>query len=325
MPPPLGFITPVERTLRQHGAHAGAASQFVRHTLQPRQLDKGQKIGLWNFWKDPEVVADVGFIGSRTHQKTGSCVWAGGNCAAFSSICAQRKAGDNPTKAFWPFTLHNYAHSRALFGDSGEGEGSMGSTFAQSLREFGIRDWPVNTSDEMPEYTQDEENGCIVGSSVEMRWSSIRNPNIEKVKAVSTQHLFGSTAECRSTQEILAMITNGYGVTFACNNFISRAAVKGSGDKAACISDGGADNRGGHQWSIQGAWNHPDYGMLFYHLNNWDQSTYPKDPAGGPTCGCWLTEAKTTAALRLDAECYGLSSLNWFPAQPRVLDYIDFV
>lgn len=325
MPPPLGFITPLERTLRQHGAHAGAAVQFVRHTLQPRTLDKGQKVGLWDFWRKPEVVADVGFIGSRTHQKTGSCVWAGGNCAAYTTICVQRLASDSPTKAFWPFTLHNYAHSRALFGDTGEGEGSMGSTFAQSLREFGIRDWPVNPSDEMPEYTQNEDDGCIVGSSVEMKWSSIRNPNIEKVKAVSTQHLFGSTTEANTTDAMLALSTNGYGITFACNNFISKAAVKGSGDNACCLSTGGADSRGGHQWSVLGVWNHPEFGILFWNQNNWDQSTYPKDPAGGPPGGCWLTEKQQAAALRLDAECYGLSHLNWFPAQPRVLDYIDHV
>jgi hypothetical protein len=323
--PPTGWIRPLDRSLRQHSAHAGAAVQFVRHSLQPRQLDKGQKVFLWDFWKAPEVVADVGFVGSRWHQKTGSCVWAGGSCAVYSTICTQRMASDNPTKAFWPFTLHNYAHSRALFGDTGEGEGSLGSTFAQSLREMGIRDWPKDPADEMPEYTQDVEEGCIVGGSVEMRWSSIRNPNIEKVKAVSSQHLFGSTAECRSPQDVLAMITNGYGVSWACNNFISGAKVKGSGADAYCCSNAGADQSGGHQWSIQAVWNHPTDGLLFYDLNNWDKSTYPRCPSGAPIGGCWRTEKQLAADFRKDAECYGFSHLNYFPAQPRVLDYSDHV
>jgi hypothetical protein len=324
MPPPLGWIRPLDRTLTQHSAHAGAAVRFVRHALQPRQLDKGQKVFLWDFWRMPEVVADVGFVGSRTHQKTGSCVWAGGNCAVYTTICTQRMASDNPTKAFWPFTLHNYGDSRARFGDTGEGEGSLGSTFAASLREVGVRDWVPNT-DGMPTYTQNVDDGCIVGGQTELRWSSIRNPNYEKIKTVSTQHLFGSAAEARSTEDMLALSVNGYGQTFACNNFISSAKVKGSGENACCLSDGGADNRGGHQWSVLGVWNHPEFGLLFWNQNNWDQSTYPKDPAGGPPGGCWLTEKQQAAAMRLDAEVYGLSSLNWFPAMPRVIDYAQHV
>jgi hypothetical protein len=320
-PGPLGWIRPLDRTLRQHSAHAAAAVRFVRAPLPFRQLAKGERVILPAFWRMPEVVEDVGWTFSRVHQKTGSCVWAGGTAAVMSTIATQRMAGDNPTKAFVPFTLHNYASSRARFGHTGEGEGSLGSTFADSLREDGIRDWPVAADDEMPDFTHDEVDGVIVGAQTEMRWSSIRNPNYQKILPVSKQHLFGSTAECRSPEDIQRMIQNGYGVTWACNNYIGSAKVKGSGENACCLSDGGADNSGGHQWSIQAVWEHPDFGPLYGDLNNWPAGTYPRDPAGLPVCACWRTEKQIIADLRKDAEVYGLSELPWFPAKPRVIDY----
>lgn len=325
MPPPTGWIRPIDRTPAQQAAHAGAVLQQIRHALPFRAPAKGEKVILPSFWANPDVIADVGLKFTRVHQKTGSCVWAGGTAAIFTTIATQRLASDAPTKAFMPFTLHNYASSRARFGDTGEGEGSLGSTFADSLREDGIRDWPQVAGDEMPDYTHDDEDGFVVGAQTELRWSSIRNPNYQKILSVSKQHLFGSTAEGRDPEDWIALLQNGYGITWACNNFISSAKVKGSGANAACISDGGADSSGGHQWSLQGYWNHPDFGMLYLNLNNWPASTYPRDPAGGPVCSCWVPEARQIAAARLDAEVYGLSHLNWFPAQvDKVLDHAQY-
>lgn len=319
MPPPTGWIRPIDRTPEQERIHAAAMQGHVKFSLPLKQLAAGEKVRLFEFWSHPDVLADVGKPFARKHQLTGSCVEAGGFNAVVTTICAQRVAGDNPTKAFVPFTMHNYAMSRHYFGDDGEGEGSMGSTFAQSLRQDGIRDWPQQSGDELPEFTYSLEDGFKLTEREELKWSSYRNPDVAKVLAVSKEHLFGTTAECKTVEDIQAMIQNGYGVTFACNNYIGNARAEGSGANACVI--GYWDGSGGHQQSIHAVWNHPQFGMLYWAQNNWDAGTYPRDPAGGPVCGCWVREEKVKAAMRLDSEVFGLSHLNWFPAQPRVIDW----
>ena len=318
MAPPLGFITKAQRTPAQQAAHDAATNQMVQFALPVPTLITGQKVRLFDLWDHADIKADTGKTFARCHQLTGSCVHAGGWIAVATTICSQRVASENPTRAFVPFCYHNYAMSRHYIGDDSQGEGSLGSTFAKSLREDGIRDWPQQSGDELPEYTYSLEDGFKVPSQTELKWSSYRNPDLQKVLPVAKQHLFGQAAECKNAQDIKAMILNGYGVTFACNNYIGHASVQGSGDDACVV--GYWDGQGGHQQSIHAYWEHPTLGPLYWAQNNWDASTYPKDPAGGPVCGCWVTEAKVDAAFRLDAEVYGLSHLSWFPAQPKLLD-----
>jgi hypothetical protein len=314
--PPLGFVRKRDRTNAQHDAAAQAIRLMPRFALPIPALSKGESVRLFDAWGDPAVVADVGFKFDRIHQLTGSCVWAGGTNGLFSTIAAQRVATSNPTKAFLPFTLHNYAMSRHYMGDDSQGEGSMGSTFAQSLNQDGVRDWPSGT-DGLPAWT--DNDGVSVTSDVEMTWSSYRDPDVAKVVASSKAHLVGTTAECKTVADIKAMILNGYGVTFACDDYIGNASIQGSGANACVV--GYWDGSGGHQQSIHAYWEHPDLGPLYWAQNNWPGSTYPKDPAGGPICGCWVLEAKVEEALRLDAEVYGLSHMSWFPAAPGVLSW----
>jgi hypothetical protein len=317
--PPLGFIPPNERTREQAGAHAAAVARQVAFALPVPAFAKGDKIRLFDFWKMPEVVADVGFVFDRIHQITGSCVWAGGTNAVFSSIAAQRMAADTPIKAFLPFTLGNYAMSRHAFGWDGQGEGSMGSTFAESLTKDGLRDW-VQT-DHLPAYTH--ADGISVTRQTEMTWSSYRNPLLPAVLEASRPHTFGSAAECKSSQDVKAMVANGYGVTFACDNYIGHASIKGSGENALLV--GSWDTRGPHQQSVHAFWEHPDFGPHYWAQNNWPKETYPADPAGGPVCGCWVPEDKLDYAMKhYDAEVYGLSHLSWFPPQPAVLNFAAF-
>lgn len=315
MAPPLGFIRVQDRTPEQQDAHEEATLLMMAYLLPVPKLAKGDSIRLFDFWKHPVVVADVGLTFTRIHQITGSCVWAGGTNAVFSTIAVQRLAADSPTKAFLPFTLQNYGMSRHYMGDDGAGEGSMGSTFAKSLTTDGIRDWAPDAG--LPTYTTSD--GISVAKGVEMAWSSYRDADISKVLQMSKQHLFGSAAECTTTDQIAAMIANGYGVSFACDRFIGNGEIVGDG-KDACVM-GKWDSRGGHQESIHAVWEHPTLGRLFWVQNNWPGDTYPIDPAGGPVCGVWVLDDDVTAALEYNAEVYGLSHLNWFPAQPRVLDY----
>ncbi len=318
--PPLGFIRVQDRTQAQHDAHARAVQGMVKFSLPPVQLAKGESVRLFEFLKHPDVVADVGFKFDRIHQLTGSCVWAGGTNALFSTIAAQRLAAENPTLAFLPFTLHNYALSRHYMGDDGQGEGSMGSTFFKSLNTDGVRDWRKTgllLADNLPGYT--DSDGISVTSDTEMAWSSVRNPGVQMVLQTSKQHLTSATGECKTVMDIRAMNVNGYGVSFACDRYIGNGSVRGSGANARVM--GRWDGSGGHQQSIHAYEEHPDFGPIYWAQNNWPGSTYPADPGGGPVCGVWVLEKDVEAAMNMGGEVYGISHLNWFPAQPKVIDY----
>jgi len=314
----LGWIPPNQRTAAQASAHATAMGVTVAHALLAPTFAPGQFVKLYDFWKAKEVVDEAGLTFNRVHQLTGSCVWAGGTNAVFSSIAAQRMASDNPIQAFLPFTLGNYAMSRHYMGDDGRGEGSLGSTFARSLTKDGLTKWDPTVTG-IPQFNQ-KDGVAVASSSVELNWSSYNNPLLPPVLTASAPHTFGSATPATSAQDVKALIANGYGVTFACNNYIGGAKVEGSGADACLI--GYWDSYGPHQQSIHAYWEHPQFGPLYWAQNNWPGNTYPADPAGGPVCGCWVREAKVDWAMKnLDSEVFGLSSLNWFPAQPKVFTW----
>lgn len=312
--PLLGWIEPKDRNPFQQNAHALAEALMIRqHGLTAPDLVKGTKIVLTDAWNHPAVTTDVGRRFIRQLQLTGSCVNVGGANALQCTVATQRIASENPTKAFQPFTWHNYAMSRHYLGDDGQGEGSLGSTWAKSLKQDGVIEWPQDPNDKLPDYTQSGDHINITAAQ-EMAWSSFRNPQIQAVLAKSKEHLLGNAALLRSTNDIKAMVVNGYGVTVACDRFIGAATVQGD----ACV--GSWDNQGGHQQWAFGYWEHPTLGPLFAIGNNWGDNTYPKDPAGLPLCCCWVKEANVAKVFGYHAEVYGLSNLDWFPAQPKVYE-----
>ncbi len=317
--PPLGWIEPAVRTPEQQAEHATAEATMVRQfAFVVPDVPKGTKVNLSGAWNAAPVVADVGRAFIRELQNTGSCVKVGGTNALRCTIAMQRVTVDSPTKAFEPFCWHNYAMSRHYYGDNGVGEGSMGSTFAKSLREDGVIEWPQDSGDNLPDYTHTGDHINIT-SSQEMAWSSWKNPEVQRVLAESKKHPLGNAGVCQSTNDIKGMILNGYGVAFACNNYIGNAAVHGSGTDA--YVKGRWNGKGGHQQWVFGYWEHPTDGPLFAVGNNWSDNTYPKDPAGLMLCCCWVSDADVAAAMRLDSEVYGYSHLDWFPANPAVLDW----
>lgn len=322
---PLGWISPRHRTNRQHDAHAMASRSMMRFSLPIPKLAKGERIMLTQFWNDPDVVADTGVPFQRKHQLTGSCVEAGFWNAAVSTICAQRKAADKPTKAFIPFTYHNYALSRHYMGDDNPGEGSLGSTIARSAANDGLRDWVPGT-DGMPNYTNADGDGFKVTSSIEMTWSSYKKSrsNIDKILTTSKQHLFGSVAELNSLDDIMAASGNGKGIAFACNYYVGSASIKGTGKNARVV--GTWNGRGGHQQSIHGFENNEELGFLAAVGNNWDKNTYPQDPGGLPWCFCWVPfegRGGVEWAMKQDGEVYAYSQLPWFEAMPKLMDWSD--
>jgi hypothetical protein len=315
-PGPLGFITPADRNPAQHAAHAAAEAMMPRFALAPPVTAGPVKVVLSDFWHAPEVVADTGIDFDRApfHQLTGSCVGAGGGNALYTLICVQRMLNEGATKAFVPWWPFNYGRSRLFMGEHGRGEGSMGSTFAKSVREDG-----VTSAAEAGLPGFQKRDGYELTSGQEMEWSDGDSRPVIDYLDEAKPHPLGSATPLRSPQDIKAAVLNGYPGTIACNNYIGNASVQGSGDKARVI--GHWNGRGGHQQWFFGYEDHPDFGPLYAVGNNWPRGTYPKDPGGLPLVCCWVLEKKVEEMFRLDAEVYLFSHLPWAPAQPKVLDF----
>ncbi len=318
--PLLGWIGPSERTPQMQAECDAARAGMVRYALPMPTLAKGDVVNLTRAWSHPDVVADVGFPFQRIYQHTGSCVHSGGTLALMTSIAIQRVATDAPTKAFLPFTYHNYAISRAECGFLRAGDGSAGTTFWRSLYRDGVTAWKRPESGGRPDYKNDD--GIEIKAAEEYAWSTTRNPGVAVAKAESAGHTIAQSGECRTVADIRAMNLNGFGVSFACDRYIGHGRVVGSGDRARVM--GKWDSSGGHQQSIHGVEEHPDLGPIYLVCNNWARNTYPILESQ-PVCSTWVLEADVEAALRYNAEVYGVSHLAWFPAQPKVPEALSWL
>ncbi len=312
MTPKLGFITKQKRTQKQHD-HAAACERrmLARTGLAVPTLASGQAVRLFDAWKDPAVVADVGFIFPRFHQLTGSCVGAGGGQALFTLIAVQRLLSVNPTKAYVPFWPYDYGTCRAAEGDRGQGEGAMGSSFADVIVKYGV----LSASEQgLPAFQNDD--GLVITSSQEMAWSDGNSSLVTKWNTTAIKTPVQSAAQVTDVSQVKAAIINGYPCSFACNNYIGNGSVQSG------VLLGRWDGRGGHQQSIHAYWEHADLGPLYWAQNNWPKESYPTNPDSTcPPCGVWVKEADVTAAFRLDSEVYAFSHIVGFPAQPQVLDW----
>lgn len=314
--PNLGFITPGERTTRQADAHAAIVQKMPRFALSAPAVAAGTKVMLSDFWRKPEVVQETGVDFDRApfQQLTGSCVGAGGGNALYTLICVQRLLSEGATKAFVPWWPFSYGRSRLLMGDRGQGEGSLGSTFADTIVKEGV----VAASEPgLPAFKNGD--GYVLTTQLEMQWSDGDSKPCVDYLDEAKPHPIGTAAEMRQPQDMKAAILNGYPGSFACNNYIGQAAVRGD----ALL--GRWDGSGGHQQWFFGYWEHPDLGPLYAIGNNWARETYPRDPGGLPLVCCWVKETDVAAAFRLDAEVYAFSHLTYFPAQAdKILDHTQY-
>lgn len=322
--PPLGWIAPQDRTIEQQNAHAAAEANMPQFAM-PGFVEPpaGTKIMLSDFWDDPAVVADCGFTFDRSpfHQITGSCVGAGGGNALFALIAVQRMIATAPTKAILPFWPFSYGRCRFLEGDRGQGEGAMGSAFAEQVRKEGVIDIRE------PGLTAFKNtDGLTLTKQQELQWSDGGSSLVTKYLNAAKAHPLGTAAAMSGPQDMKIAAVNGYPGSFACDRYIGNASVQGSGANAALC--GKWDGNGGHQQWFFGYWSNPDLGPLYAIGNNWPRSTYPKDPGGLPLVCCWVKEADVQKAFGYHSEVYAFSHLNWeaapdpFPPQPDVISWI---
>jgi hypothetical protein len=240
MAPNLGWIPPSQRTVQQHDLHAKAVGRMPRFALPPVNTGGPVKVMLSDFWHKPEVVAETGVDFDRApfHQLTGSCVGAGGGNALYTLICVQRLLSDGATKAFVPFWPFSYGRCRFNEGDHGQGEGAMGSSFAETIAKEGV---VAATEAGLPAFQNSD--GYVLTERLEMQWSDGGSKPCTDYLDEANPHPLGSAAEMKTPQDMKTAILNGYPGSFACNNYIGKAAV--SGDALLGRWDGSAGTSSG--------------------------------------------------------------------------------
>lgn len=316
MTPQLGWIDPLERTKEQREAHDRAVAAMPNFALAP--VNAGPvKVMLTDWWKNPAVVADVGSEFTGFHQLTGSCVGASEGNAIFTLAAIQRTLAENPTKAFVPWWPFPYGRSRLHSGFRGQGEGSIDSVMADTLVKEGVI---AATEDGLPRFNN--KDGLTLTSSIEYAWSDGASKTVTAWLDEARVHPLGAAAPLSDVEQIKTAIINGYPVLDGCSRYVGHGSIRGSGDNA--YVNGRFDSRGGHSTCVLAYWDHPNDGPLYGYSNQWPASVYPKDPAGLGRCCVWLTEAEMKNLFRYgggNGETIALSHLNWFPAQPSILDW----
>lgn len=317
-PGPLGWIAPEDRTDAQHKAHANALARMPVFAIPGHTDPSGPvKVMLTDLWKNSLVTADIGMEYIGFHQLTGSCVGVSAGNAVATLSFAQRLLAVNPTKAMIPWWPFFYGRTRYNEGDRGQGEGAVDSVMGQTLKTEGTFDI---TQPGLPTFKTDD--GLYLTSQLEYQWSD--GARIDgKWGPIAKQFPVGTVAPLQSPQDIKAAVINGYPVLYGCSMFIGHGSVKGSGSNAYVA--GRYDGSGGHSTCFLGYWDHPTDGPLYLYSNQWPTQTYPQDPAGAGRCCVWTPEAEVQKVFDRyggdGGETMALSHLNYFPAQPAVLDW----
>ena len=312
----LGWVDFDQRTNEQNDTHDAIVAAMPSFSLVTETPPVGTKLMLTDVWKHQKVIDVFGGPYPGIKQETGSCVGAGGGVAINTlnrlEVCKNNEA-EKVVLGFW---LYNYGRSRQLGGMRGRGQGSFGSTFAQSVTKDGWLDARV----EDLKLPQPKNNGMLTwGSAVELDWSDGTKAS-PAVRQEAISRPVRSAAELHDGAAVRDAIMNGYPVTRAFNTFvdIETARVRNG------VLIGTYNGRGGHQESWLGYWNHPQEGELIWEQNQWGHKAYLPDPSGGPAGGCWVRMTEVDRQCRSSSsEIYAFSQYEGYPAQPDVYDWLN--
>lgn len=313
--PLLGWIEPKDRTPDQQAAHAAALAAMPNFALAPPVNTGPVKVILSDFWKSAEVVADVGYEFTGFRQLTGSCVGVSAGNAVFTLSAVQRNIADQPTKAFVPWWPYPYGRTRYNEGDRGQGEGAVDSIMGQTLIKEGC--FGIDEITDEPAF--DQSDGLTLTSRQELTYSDGNYAGNTKYLTLGKQHPVGTAAPLYSMGDIRTALLNGYPILDGCSYYVGHGSMSGG------VALGKYDGRGGHSTTFLGYWDHPSLGPLYLYSNQWDGNTYPEDGSGKPRCSVWMKETDAARLFSLggdQGETMALSHLNYFPAQPKVLDWL---
>lgn len=308
-----GWIPFDERTDEQNEIHDGIVAKMPAFSLPSMGTpEKGTKLQLTQLWRHPLVVKLFGFAYPGIHQLTGSCVWAAGEVALQTLVFVETLMKNEPEKMIQVFALLNYGMSRKRGGMRGRGEGSFGSTFAESCIEDGAGDVRI----EKLNLPKPKNDGMLVWTrDTEFTWSD-GNHASDDVRQESKLHPIKSAAQLPGFESVRDSILNGYPVTRAFSTFVNPGTAR--------VKDGALigsyNGRGGHQESWLDYWHHPNLGELIWEQNQWGHTIYGADPGGGPGGGCWIQAEEVDRQCKR-GEIYAFSQYDGYPAQPKVMDW----
>jgi hypothetical protein len=313
--PLLGWKSPDELSPQGQEFHRQCEERLSQFALPDPTTGGPVKVVLTDTWKHPEIVSKIGMEFPGFRQLTGSCTGAsGGDCTATLSF-AQYLFSQNPTEPFVPWWLYTYGRCRLAGGDHGRGEGAAVLIWGRTAKDEGV--FGIGEIDGEPDY--DRRDGLALMQQVEYDWSDGSGPPSHYLQ-VGKKHPIGGIARMGGPDDIKAAICNAYPVHTGYPLYVGHGQVVSR--PGGAYVRGRFDGRGGHATGFLGYWDHPDDGPLFLYSNQWDESTYPNDPAGGGRCCVWLPRSEVEAMFRNPSlQAYAYSQLNYFPAQPKVLDF----
>lgn len=288
--------------------------RFVITGTPNRDVYEADLVDLTKTWKHPDVVAANGAEFTGTHQLTGSCVGAGGGnmWTTLSFVDALiRSEAEIPKVCFW---LLPYGRSRFYCGMKSPGEGSTGSCFARAAVEDGHLEYDRQG---LPQPT-DKSDGWIWGRSVEMAWSDGDARQTEDLLPTSRGFKIQTAAKCKDHNDVREALVNGYPVTCASMYAHNGGKVQGSGKNACLIAT--RSGSWSHQMSILAWWKHPEFGELFWLMNQWGLRAHGVCPSGMPPGGVWIKASDVDWICR--DEVYAFSGNNGFPAPAKPIPWI---
>lgn len=307
-----GWIPPADREADAATAHSVAMSTTPSLVVSGVSANANEpKVSLWDCWP---IAYPKGWKGIR--QISGSCVGAGGGNALFSLACADIVRRRDPERAVVPFWLLPYGVSRMLAGLNDRGDGSLGSTFARAVREYGHV--PAD-AEGLPPFA--ENDGLVWGEKTELDWSQGKKIS-EAYLTQAKPYLVKSTAACKSPDDVREAIRNYYSVTCASSwGGLMRPTVQGSGDNARLINQ--RATTWNHQMSVHGFEDNPVHGELFYIRNQWGTEVHGRCPSGAPGGGFWI-KRKDMAEIVSYGETFVFSQFAGFPSLSDPLDFSAF-
>lgn len=246
-------------------------------------------------------------------QKTGSCVGQGA-LAVMATLQAVEIITQRQTFEEWrlPFILYNYGQSRKRGGLNGEGEGSFGSSMAESLNEDGCP--PIDPSYPQPVCQQD--GSWTFGAKAEMAWSNGNKPPMD-LSDTAKRFKVQSTSKLKNSEQVKQALANGYPVTIASSWWgFSDLRVKASGTPSVQLAT--RNDSWGHQQSCLGFITHPEFGLIFLIQNSWGNAHgTPPGNFGEPKGSYWI-RARDMDRICLE-EVFSFSNFDGYPA--RTIDW----
>jgi len=295
-----GWIPPEQRPQVMSSAHEMIMSDMPSFDIIGPQADV-EKLVLWDFSK----AVNGGSHFKTFYQQTGSCVGnAGGQAVWYLSAMEIVRTQQNISPKI-PFYLLPYGRSRALAGIRGQGDGSMGSSFAKAMLQDGIL--PFDHADLPPVSTT---NGITWGKKVEYKWSDGAAIS-ETFLTQSRNYIVKSAANCRSTNDVWAALANGYPCTIA-SNWGGQMRPAAQGSPSILLNKRVTSWQ--HQMCIIGIWKHPQFGRIFCVLNSWGQDAHGVPPDGSPPGSFWIAENDMDFIVR-QGETFAFSQFVGFPSQ----------